>query len=269
VPDENRVVTKVYQECSYLQGNEGNQDPIHLSFLHRLRREGDSTPLGIRSEIMSGDVSPKIDLEITDWGLRIYAIRDAGEDSQYVRLTDTVLPNFTCFGGYADGYSVNWHVAIDDTHHWKYTIMFRRGGPMDRAQNLGARADLTPDYRLVRNKSNRYLQDREEMKAKTFLGVGFAFQVHDAWATEGAGPVQDRTQEHLTQGDIAIVTTRKLLMAAIKDVAEGKDPRNVIRDPAKNTYSDLVLRSQLIPKSQDHRTFWKTAEEHVEFAVVP
>jgi hypothetical protein len=104
------------------------------------------------------------------------------------------------------------------------------------------------------------------MQAKTFLGVGFAFQVHDKWATETPGPIQDRTQEHLTQGDIAIVTWRKLLMAAIKDVAEGKDPRNVIRDPAKNSYADLVLRSQLIPKSQDHRTFWKTEGEHVEFA---
>src|SRR5919107_13480 len=34
VPDDHRVVTKIFQECNYLQANEGNQDPIHLSFLH-------------------------------------------------------------------------------------------------------------------------------------------------------------------------------------------------------------------------------------------
>src|SRR6266540_2584802 len=34
VPDEQVVATKVYNDCNYLQGNEGNIDLIHLSFLH-------------------------------------------------------------------------------------------------------------------------------------------------------------------------------------------------------------------------------------------
>jgi phenylpropionate dioxygenase-like ring-hydroxylating dioxygenase large terminal subunit len=256
VPDENRVVTKIFQDCNYLQGNEGNQDPIHLSFLHQMRRDQVSD-LAIRTDLMARDTVPKIDLEIADWGLRIYAVRNADQDTKYVRLTNTVMPNLTCFGGYRDGYSVNWHVAIDDTHHWKYTIMFRRGGPMDKQQTMQARADTTQDYHLVRNKANRYLQDREEMKATTFLGMGSAFQVHDTWATEGAGPIQDRTQEHLTPGDIAIVTARKLLLAAIKDVQDGRDPRNVVRDEDANRYADLVLMSRVIPIETDHRTFWK------------
>jgi phenylpropionate dioxygenase-like ring-hydroxylating dioxygenase large terminal subunit len=256
VPDENRVVTKIFQDCNYLQGNEGNQDPIHLSFLHQMRRDQVSD-LAIRTDLMARDTVPKIDLEIADWGLRIYAVRNADQDTKYVRLTNTVMPNLTCSGGYRDGYSVNWHVAIDDTHHWKYTIMFRRGGPMDKQQTMQARADTTQDYHLVRNKANRYLQDREEMKATTFLGMGSAFQVHDTWATEGAGPIQDRTQEHLTPGDIAIVTARKLLLAAIKDVQDGRDPRNVVRDEDANRYADLVLMSRVIPIETDHRTFWK------------
>ncbi len=268
VPDEQRFLTKVYQDCNYLQGNEGNQDPIHLSFLHRMRREEDDSDLGVRTRLMAGSVTPRIDLEVADWGLRIYAIRDAGPEKKYVRLTCTVLPNFTCFGGYAEGYSVNWHVAIDNTHHWKYTFMFRRDGPMDRQQAVLGRADMTPDYHLVRNKSNRYLQDREEMRAQTFIGLGAAFQVHDTWATEGAGPIQNRAEEHLTPGDIAIVNARKLLMAAIKDVQNGRDPRNVIRDPERNTYSDLVLRSQLIPSSTDHREFWKAKVREAEFAAL-
>lgn len=34
-PVEYRSNAKVFQDCNYLQGNEGNQDPVHLSFLHQ------------------------------------------------------------------------------------------------------------------------------------------------------------------------------------------------------------------------------------------
>src|SRR3989449_4616026 len=30
VPTENRFVGKLFSDCNYLQGNEGNQDPVHL-----------------------------------------------------------------------------------------------------------------------------------------------------------------------------------------------------------------------------------------------
>jgi hypothetical protein len=161
-------------------------------------------------------------------------------------------------GERTDGYSVNWHVAIDDTHHWKYTFTFRRDAPINHAETAGARADAGPDYHLIRNKANRYLQNREQMQEDTFIGMDMAFQVHDTCATEGAGPIQDRTQEHLTQGDIALVTARKLMLTAIQDVQAGRDPRHVVRDPAANRFPDLVVRSSIIPRGRDHRTFWKT-----------
>src|SRR5579871_706734 len=39
VPDANVISNKIWHDCSYLQGNEGNIDPAHLSFLHRFLRE--------------------------------------------------------------------------------------------------------------------------------------------------------------------------------------------------------------------------------------
>jgi phthalate 4,5-dioxygenase oxygenase subunit len=38
------------------------------------------------------------------------------------------------------------------------------------------------------------------------------------------GRIYDRTKEHLGSADLAVITTRRLLMEAIKDVAAGKDP---------------------------------------------
>src|SRR5207245_4283953 len=37
-PAENRVTTKHYHECNYLQGLEGNMDNVHPMFLHRFLR---------------------------------------------------------------------------------------------------------------------------------------------------------------------------------------------------------------------------------------
>lgn len=252
-PEDYRFVTKLFQDCNYLQGNEGNQDPAHLSFLHRVGSAERSNAL------MADDVAPQIDAEVTSWGVRIYAIRHAG-DEKYVRITNTVLPNFTCFRGSegegSGGYSVNWHVPIDDTHHWKYTFMFRRSRPLEREMVARGRAGVTPDYHMTRNKANRYLQDREEMKNGSFLGMGMAFQVHDTCATEGAGTIQDRTQEHLGYGDIAMVTARKILLGAIRDVQEGRDPPHVVRQASENRFPDLVVDSGLIPASSEHRGFW-------------
>ena len=33
------VANKIYSECNYLQGNEGNIDLLHTSFLHYIRRD--------------------------------------------------------------------------------------------------------------------------------------------------------------------------------------------------------------------------------------
>ena len=256
-PTDHRFVTKLFQDCNYLQGNEGNQDPVHLSFLHRIDRGERST------ELMAGDIAPHIDLEVTDWGVRIYAVRHAGMDKKYVRITNTVLPSFTCFRGSegegSGGYSVNWHVPIDDTHHWKYTFMFRRSKPLDKEMMARGRAGTTDDYHMTRNKANRYLQDREEMNGSSFAGMGLAFQVHDTCATEGAGSTQDRTQEHFGYGDMAIVLTRNIMLKAIQDVQEGRDPPHVLRRPADNHFPDLVVDSGLIPDTLDHRGFWKSS----------
>src|SRR3970040_710875 len=39
VPEPQRTVTKIFYRCNYLQGNEGNIDPVHLSFLHQYLNE--------------------------------------------------------------------------------------------------------------------------------------------------------------------------------------------------------------------------------------
>jgi hypothetical protein len=73
-------------------------------------------------------------------------------------------------------------VPIDDTHHWRYDIVFRRSAPMeekDISRNQEILDELGPNYRPLRNKTNRYLQDRESKKTWSFAGMGRIFNVQD------------------------------------------------------------------------------------------
>jgi phenylpropionate dioxygenase-like ring-hydroxylating dioxygenase large terminal subunit len=129
VPAEQRTVTKILYNCNYLQANEGNIDPVHLSFLHQFLADA---PMPLRrvvpgtdttdNTLLGKDIAPAIEIELTDFGLRICSLRASGEDKTYLRVTNFVMPNLAAFGGstVGEGYSVHWHVPIDDASHWKY-----------------------------------------------------------------------------------------------------------------------------------------------------
>ncbi|HEY3302176.1 MAG TPA: Rieske 2Fe-2S domain-containing protein [Candidatus Binatia bacterium] len=276
VPEEYRTATKILIHCNYLQGNEGNIDPVHLSFLHQSLAEGD---IPRRRAVQGSDASdnallgkdgaPAIDVEITDFGLRIYTIRAAGAERSYLRVTNLIFPNAGAFGGstIGEGYSVHWHVPIDDTCHWKYIFMFSRERPLSDELRNWSRFELNADYTLTRNAANRFQQDRESMKTKTFAGMGLNFQAHDAFATESQGAREDRTAEHLISSDKAIVAGRKLLLAAIKDVEEGREPRNLIRDPKLNRFPHLVVISEVVPAATDCKQYMKKVESENQLAL--
>lgn len=269
VGPEHRTMTKALYECNYLQGNEGNIDPVHLSFLHQILDEAQIARRRIVQSVnasdntlLAKDVAPTIDVAVTDFGLRIYTTRDASADKRYLRVTNFVMPNLSAFGGstVGEGYAVHWHVPIDDHHHWKYIFAFSRTSPLDEFLRTRSRADLTADYRLTKNAANRYQQDRGSMQTQTFTGMGTNFQVHDAFATESQGPVQNRTEENLVSSDKAIVAARKLILNGIKDVQEGRDPQHVIRDPKTNRFANLVVISDVIAKSLDWKEYTRSRE---------
>jgi phthalate 4,5-dioxygenase len=268
-------VAKIFHECSYLQANEGNIDPIHLSFLHRFLENRQEQYRGVRGaeeshyNLVARNIAPVLDVELTDFGVRIYTVRKLEADKAYLRVSYFILPNLSAFPGQTggEGYSVNWHVPIDDTHHWKYTFVYSSGGPLQEKLLNRERSELTFDYRLVRNEANRYMQDRESMKTKTFTGMGFGFQAHDAFATTSQGAIQDRTEEHLVSSDKAIIAARKLLEKAIRDVQEGREPPHVIREPSQNRFPHFLVISDMIPDTSDWKAYTQRleAEARVKF----
>jgi phthalate 4,5-dioxygenase len=266
VPAKQRFVTKYLQSCNYLQANEGNIDPIHASFLHHpnqnLRHTGIPEYQGFRG---SRGVAPgveSIDAEVTDFGVRLCRSCPVGNDKKDLRIWNFVLPNLTTFPGGVQGgagYSVNWHVPIDDTHHWKYTFTFNREAPLNMEMVMRSRPEMTPDYQLTRTKTNRYLQDRKLMATESYTGiVGFGAQ--DTCVVEGEGPIQDRTREHLISSDKVIIAARKLLLKTINDVQQGRDPQHVIRKNERNRFPNMIVWYGVVSNTTD----WREHCKHLE-----
>src|SRR5205809_37550 len=99
-PDECVTATKYFQDCNYLQGNEGNFDPQHLSFLHRLLS---TTPDDFRNAIQSRDKAPTIDPVETEFGMHLYAVRKVDDDQNYVKVRGFIMPNGSLVDSRGDG----------------------------------------------------------------------------------------------------------------------------------------------------------------------
>ncbi|HJU61552.1 MAG TPA: Rieske 2Fe-2S domain-containing protein, partial [Candidatus Binatia bacterium] len=150
-PHERLYVNKIFHQCNYLQANEGNIDPVHLSFLHRFLENREERHRGVRGaeeshyNLVARNIAPILDVELTDFGVRIYTVRLLEGDKAYLRVSYFILPNLSAFPGQTggDGYSVNWHVPIDDNHHWKYTFVYSAGAPLDKKLVNRERSELT------------------------------------------------------------------------------------------------------------------------------
>jgi phthalate 4,5-dioxygenase oxygenase subunit len=265
-PPLHRNISKYIVESNWLQAVEGDIDPSHLSYLHRPASQVDrrQVPGSDKSadQHYKGDQRPTIEWEPTHFGIRIYSVRKAGEDKKYVRVTNFLMPNKSAIvgneGRIGEGYSVNWHVPIDDTTHLRFDIGFNRNKPLNKEMHVKKMTEeVTPDGHLVRNQRNRYLQNRDEMKTKTFTGMGGFFIAHDSFAVETQGPVHDRTREYLGTTDVIIVQARRQLLDAMAAMERGERPLHEIRTADENDMSDLVVVSEVVPNNVDHHQLWK------------
>jgi phenylpropionate dioxygenase-like ring-hydroxylating dioxygenase large terminal subunit len=252
---------KLHHDCNWLQGHEGNVDPQHLSYLHRYLSQTEALdPKG--NLLFGGDVAPSIEPEETAYGMRIKTVRGAPGGAKYVRITNHMMPNCGSFGGVPmfdpaagpapdenSGYQLHWHVPIDDGTHWKYTLLFNRERALDKGFVTDRLFGEQKSFYSRRNRANHHLQDRDEMRRVSFVGVGRNFFDHDKLATEvqGPGPILDRSQEHLGTTDRPVMLMRRLLLQAVKDVADGRDPLFVERDGAPDAIAGMRVEVVVEP----------------------
>jgi phthalate 4,5-dioxygenase oxygenase subunit len=234
-PDEYTFAFKGLWECNWLQGLEGGIDPSHVSFLHRFIQEDPRDMYGQQfaeevegtgkklSMLVGESYRPDIEVESADHGLRVYALRQLTEDIKHVRVTNLLFPNaFVVPFGNTKVFT-QWHVPIDDENHYWFMIWYDFAEPTDKDTLLQQRLEgvSLPEYRPVRNRSNNWGFDPQEQKELTYTGMGLDINVHDQWAVESMGPIQDRTVERLGISDRAVTANRRMLLRAIDAFAAG------------------------------------------------
>ena len=241
---------RAVQRCNWLQALEGSIDPSHVTFLHGVFDQGISVRdkrSGNLRDPFAEDPSPRFDVEQLPYGFRLYGTHQMQAGDQFLRVTNYLYPNAAAVVGNeasqgAGGFSGRWYVPIDDVTHYRFELMHTKTAPIDKPRHTERfNREVGADHRYFRGPENRYGQNRDEMKANTFSGLGRDFAVQDLFAIETQGPIQDRTRENLSATDIFVASMRRAVADAINDVAEGRDPPGLVHSAADNDSGDMLV----------------------------
>jgi len=247
-PPSHQFAYKGLWRCNWLQAMEVGIDPAHTSFLHRYLedapletvgsnaagRQFRSASLGVfageswpMSRIMRCFHRPEITFDEVPWGFRIRALRRMSDDQVHVRLTHGLFPQGFCIPLSSTMTITQWHVPVDDTCTYWYAVFTSYGQPLDHDAMRSQRERFIPppDYIPLHGRHNHWGYNPEEQASRTFLGMGEDdINVHDQWAVESMGAIQDRTREHLATTDRVIIANRRRLLQAIDEVDAGRTP---------------------------------------------
>jgi phthalate 4,5-dioxygenase oxygenase subunit len=248
-------VSKIMRDCNYMQALEGDIDTSHLAFLHNGAQRAEDLPKGSQAYYVAKDRSPRYSVIDTDFGVAYGAYRPVDEgDKLYWRLAYFLFPFYTMIPTDVLGEArrIRAWVPIDSGHTMVWGINAPRvssstqGGFYGRAfgpsqgqqfsggQNRSGGAggnEYLPDtsdwlgkFRLVANKENDYLIDREAQKnLVSYTGINGGINgvfLEDQAVTESMGQIYERDREHLGTSDSMIIRTRRRLINAAKAFLE-------------------------------------------------
>ncbi|PCH79996.1 MAG: ring-hydroxylating oxygenase subunit alpha [Hyphomicrobiales bacterium] len=265
-------------DCNWLQAMEIGIDPAHASFLHRFLQDEDPDDgygKQFRDKAAGTDIPmtkllrdyprPEITVEETDYGLRLIALRHMENGRTHVRITNQIFPEAISIPMSREMIITQWHVPVDDETCYWYAMFTSFDKPVDkdlmRAQRL--KEHSLPGYIPLKNASNHYGYNPDEQNDVTYTGMGLDINVHDQWAVESMGRIQDRTQEHLGRTDVGIMKYRRMLRRAIKDLKEGNidqlpmhgsiNPRDIFGPISNDTIAATDAWQDAFTKSDTER----------------
>jgi len=215
----NGFVQIVFSEipCNWFQCQENSIDPVHFEWLHS------NWSLALKGE--QGPYAPahlKIGFDEFDYGFVYRRVRqDTSEEDPLWTVGRTCLwPNALFTGEHFE-----WRVPIDD----------------DNTLSVGW------FYNRVPHEKEPFRQTRipywyspiKDAKTGRWLTSHVMNQDFVAWV--GQGTVADRTQEHLAESDRGVIVMRRKMLEQAQVVADGGEPKAVIRDPRENDCVHLPI----------------------------
>ncbi|HUH87478.1 MAG TPA: aromatic ring-hydroxylating dioxygenase subunit alpha [Pusillimonas sp.] len=274
-PNTHTFAFKGLWECNWLQALEVGIDPAHASYLHRFFEDEDpSASYGKQFRSASNDSEmpitkvlreygrPTINVEPTNYGMRMTSLRELSEEFTHVRVTNLVFPQAIVIPMSSEMTISQWHVPIDDTHCYWYAIFTSFTEPVNKEQMRAQRLELyeLPGYTSRKNRSNNYGFDAGEQMTETYTGMGHDINVHDQWAVESQGAIQDRTREHLAASDKCIYTYRRMLTKAIESTLAGEDKALMLLNDEEARDVTGPASIDGIGRRNEEKTYWVEAD---------
>ena len=244
-PSSHTFAFKGMWQCNWLQAFEVGIDPAHPSFLHRFLSDEPLEQVGQNAagkqfrSASAGDAGgerwpmtrimrefhqPEISFEARPWGMQLTALRPMTPELTHVRITQAIFPHTFVIPLSETLTITQMHLPVDDTHTYWYSVFTSFAGPVDRQAMRNQRLQYIqlPDYIPRSGRHNQWGFNPEEQRTQTYLGMGEDdINVHDQWAVESMGAIQDRTREHLGTSDKVIMANRRMLLKAIDTVQAG------------------------------------------------
>lgn len=237
-PADLRLATVQINGCNYAQILEGLLDSSHLSILHSsaiASVQGQDLHLARAVTHTQFDAAPKIDSELTDFGLHYAAIRMV-EGKTEVRIAAFIMPFWQ---SNPNGDMWIAPVPMTDEKTAFYTITWDGKKPFGadplRTQQLNAMGftqETLEAYGQTRRtfdgpngvtRANGYRQDRAKMREGHFTGVP-GIGLDDSIVAISSGPLRDRRQQIITSADAAIAHLYVCLLKSAKQVRDGGEP---------------------------------------------
>jgi 5,5'-dehydrodivanillate O-demethylase len=198
--------------CNWLQCQENSIDPAHFEWTHtnwsiRLKDKSDGP-------FKYGPRHLKLDFEEFEFG---YLYKRVREDTTEQDDLWTVGRVFLWPNGFYLGEHFEWRVPVDDENTLSITWAFTRV-PNEREPY---RQNAIPTWK----------GPITDPATGDWITSHVMNQDFVAWV--GQGTIADRTEEHLAHTDRGVSMVRRQFLKDIKAIEEGRDPKGLIRDPAR------------------------------------
>ena len=171
--------------------------------------------------------SSRVSHSLAEGLTRLTTLRPIDDALTHVRVTNAAFP-YTFVIPLSETITITqMHVPVDDVNTYWYSFFTSFGEPLDKEEMRRQRLACVslPDYVPLRGRHDQWGYDPAEQRTRTFLGMGeHDINVHDQWAVESMGAIQDRTREHLGTSDKIIMANRRVLLKAIEAVQAGGVP---------------------------------------------
>ena len=237
LPSPLAAANKEVIHCNWVQSMDGDLDTAHISSLHQFDAISDipddgtdkpGYPSGYQSmRFWRHDPRALIEVDETWHGFRYAGIRVTPNGHRHARVTAYIFPASTIIAQIPFSTRQIFVVPVDDYTTYRYNFTTQ---PPQNPRGYGGPVffthpaypfEMMPTSGIVPRRytrANDYQVDRSAQKGVSYSGIR-DFRSQDAMATETAGPIYDRTREHLGSTDVAVIRMHRLLLRAARALA--------------------------------------------------